>query len=308
MRRGTGAALKVRLRRRYAVMCVALALVSYVLLPEPACSRGTSALTSALLLHRLLTMFHTHGQYLVALGHGTLLGAVREGRLLPWTHDIDLFMDPADVKLLLADSTLRVALDEEGVHVETFPGLFVRLCWKPSSWWVDAQFRWEHFLRERLLGHRVLPSVPVVDLYPVYPCWGRVPTLTCLNNHMKSCVQRRKAVKPPLLPPPCDYKHAASQAGAHAHAYSFGCKFNLSSVFPFTASNRVQLSDLARLPGPKVYSLRGLADNDAFLEARYVYLLPPRNPQPSDVHAHFPHLAPGAGTTCHHAHHTHPPS
>ncbi len=47
-------------------------------------------------LHRL---FDRHGIW-HSLTYGTLLGAVRDGRIIPWDYDFDLFIKPADLPLI----------------------------------------------------------------------------------------------------------------------------------------------------------------------------------------------------------------
>lgn len=68
-------------------------------------------------VHRL---FQAHGIW-HCLAYGTLLGAVRDGDLIAWDYDFDLFVRPADVPRILALN--EVALDEGyGFTWRTTPG------------------------------------------------------------------------------------------------------------------------------------------------------------------------------------------
>lgn len=64
------------------------------------------------------------------LAYGTLLGAVRQGDVIPWDYDFDMFVQPADVPRLLA---LNTDLAADGYRLEEMPLAGTRLAINPGG-------------------------------------------------------------------------------------------------------------------------------------------------------------------------------
>jgi hypothetical protein len=67
------------------------------------------------------------------LAYGTLLGAIRQGDVIPWDYDFDMFVQPADVPRLLA---MNADLAADGYHLEATSIRAERLAVNPCG--IDA--------------------------------------------------------------------------------------------------------------------------------------------------------------------------